>query len=81
MTITALLMLTVMLRAHPYDQKWVNCAEGLILLDIVLIAAYFLDNHRLLSTANNDIAVVLFILPFIYFVLYSLIKISWYVAA
>ena len=76
-TVNALLILTITLRVHPYDQNWVNLTEGFILLDLVLISAYFLDNNRLSNTANNDIVVVLLILPFIYSMLYFLTKISW----
>ena len=74
---TALLILVITARVRPYaySYHWVNLVEVLILLDLVLLSAYFLDNEQLLDTANNDFAIVLLILPFIYFGLYILFKI------
>jgi len=83
LTIASLLILVITSRVRPYTDKWVNFVEVLILLNLVLLSAYFLDNKRLPSTANNDFAVVLLIIPFIYFSLYLLTKIitrCWYVS-
>jgi len=81
MTLTAVSILIMTARVHPYTQKWVNVAEGLILLDLVLITAFFLDNGQLLHSTNNSFAIILLVLPFIYFLLYVLIKVAilfWY---
>ena len=75
LTIVTLLILVMTSRVHPYTKKWANFAEGLILLDLVFISAYFLDYDRLSSAYNNSIIIILLILPFIYFFLYLLIKV------
>ena len=75
LTIVALLILVITARVHPYTETWENYFEGLILLDLVFISAYFLDNNRLSSTSNSSFVIVLLILPFIYFFLYLLVKI------
>jgi len=79
LTFTALLILIITARVRPYayNCKWVNFFEVLILLDLVLLSAYFLDNEQLLDTANNDFAVLLLVLPFIYCGLYILFKIFY----
>ena len=76
MTLTAVSILMVTARVQPYTQKWVNLVEGLILLDLVLITAFFLDIDQLLHSTNNSFAIVLLVLPFIYFLTYMLIKIA-----
>ena len=75
LTTVALLILVITSRIHPYTKKWANFAEGLILLDLVFISAYFLDYNRLSSATNHNFVIVLLILPFIYFFLYLLIKV------
>jgi len=72
--ITALLILVITSRMQPYTNKWANFAEGLILLDLVVISAYYLDNDHLSSTADNAFPIVLLVLPFGYFLFYLLIK-------
>ena len=74
LTTVALLILVITSRTHPYTKKWANFAEGLILLDLVFISAYFLDYNRLSSTSDNTFVIVLLILPFIHFFIYLLIK-------
>lgn len=66
-------------RIQPYTRRWANFAEGLILLDLVFISAYFLDYNRLSTTSNSSFIVALLILPFIYFFLYLLMIILWWV--
>ena len=75
----ALLMLVITSRTQPYIKHWANVAEGLILLDLVFVSAYFLDYNRLSSTSDDNFVIVLLILPFIYFFLYLLIKLLRYV--
>ncbi|XP_065897673.1 uncharacterized protein [Dysidea avara] len=67
-TFTALLILVITARVRPYIYKWVNFIEVLILLDLVLISVYNLDTR---DPSHSNITVVLLILPFVYFVLYS----------
>ena len=62
-------MLVVTSKVYPYTDNWVNFVEVLILLDLVLIAAYFLDTGQ----ANDNSAIFLLILPFIYLLLYFLV--------
>ena len=58
-------------RVRPYTHKWVNIVEGLMLLDLVLISAYFLDIE---GDKRNGFSIFLLILPFIFFTLYMTIK-------
>ena len=80
LTTVALLILVITSRVHPYTNKWANFAEGLILLDLVFISAYFLNYNRLSNASNDKFVIMLLILPFIYFFLYLMIKILRYVS-
>ena len=75
LTLAAILILVITSRVCPYTKQWVNFVECSILLDLILITAYFLDNDQLLSTSNNDAAIILLVLPFVYFLMYISIKI------
>ena len=66
-------MLVITARVRPYAHKWVNIVEGLMLLDLVLISAYFLDSG---GDKSDDFSIFLLILPFIFFALYMMIKTS-----
>ena len=78
MTFVALLILMITSRVHPYTKKSANVAESLILLDLVLITAYFLDYNRLSSISG--FVIFLLVLPYTYFLSYLLIKLLRYIA-
>ena len=65
----AVLMLVITSRVQPYTHKWVGVIEALILLDLIIIS---IDNKQF---KNEDFAVILLVLPFIYFLIFSVIKI------
>lgn len=75
MTLTAISILIMTARVQPYTQKWINVIEGLILLDLALITAFFLDNDQLLHSTKNSFAIVLLVLPFVYFLIYIVVKV------
>lgn len=74
LTISALVILIVTSRTHPYTQMWANMVDWLIMLDLAVLSAYFVNFNQL---HNDDFAIVLLILPFIYFSLYVIVKILY----
>ena len=75
LTTTALLILIVTSRTHPYTQSFANTVEWLIMLDLVLLSAFFVNFNQQKHNEENSAAVVMLILPFIYFGLYLIVKI------
>ena len=72
LTICAILILLITSRVHPYNKWTVNLIECLILLDLVLIAAYFVNNNQ--SVTGSRFARFLFVLPYIYMIIYVVTK-------
>ena len=72
LALCAIFILLITSRIHPYNKWTVNFIECLILLDFVLIAAYFVNNDRLVT--GSSFAIFLFILPYIYMLIYVVIK-------
>ena len=62
-------------RAHPYTQSLANMVEWLMMLDLVLLSAYFVNFNQQKHYKENSAAVAMLILPFIYFGLYLIAKI------
>ena len=52
-----------------------NLVEWLIMLDLVLISACFLNTEQGAHADSDYLAILLLILPFIYYVLYLMFKI------
>ena len=75
LTISALLILIVTSRTHPYTQIWANMVNWLILLDLVLLSAYFVNFNQQKHSNDNSVAIMLLLLPFIYLGLYLIAKI------
>ena len=72
MTLCAIFILLITSRIHPYSKWIVNLIECLILLDLVLIAAYFVNTDQ--SVTGSGFATFLFVLPYIYMLIYVVTK-------
>ena len=76
LTVCAILTLIITSRVHPYDRWGVNLIECVILLDLVLIAALFVDTNQ--SVTGSSFGRFLFILPYIFLVIYVVTKFMRY---
>ena len=72
LTLCAIFILLITSRIHPYNKWTVNLIECLILLDLVFIAAYFVNTDR--SVTGSGFAAFLFVLPYIYMLIYVVTK-------
>ena len=59
-----IVMLVVHCLSKPYEKKWINIVEALILLDLFAATAAILQPHDAYS--GKGLAVVLVLLPFLY---------------
>ena len=57
-------MLIVLCLSKPYEKKWINVVEALILLDLTAATAAILQPHD--AYIGKELAVVLVLLPFLY---------------
>lgn len=83
LTFVSLLCFIITARLHPYEDAWSNLIETVILLDLLLIAGYFLNDHSshiVVSKFEDAFAIILLLIPFTYGVLYiitSIIRKIW----
>ena len=57
-------MLVVHCLSKPYEKKWINIAEALILLDLFVATAAILQSNDLYIT--HGLIVLLVVLPYLY---------------
>ncbi|XP_065897661.1 uncharacterized protein [Dysidea avara] len=84
LTFISLVCLIITARLHPYEDSWSNLIESLVLLDLLLIAGYFLNDHSsesVIPEFEDAFAIILLVIPFAYGILYiitSVIRKIWY---
>jgi len=61
-------------RVHPYDKWIVNLVEWLMLLDLILITAYFANSAQPQAFDGSSFGTLLFVLPYIFMVVYMVLK-------
>jgi len=61
-------------RVHPYDKWIVNLVEWLMLLDLILITAYFANSAQPQAVDGSSFGTLLFVLPYIFMVVYIVLK-------
>ena len=85
LTFISLVCLIITARLHPYEDSWSNLIESLVLLDLLLIAGYFLNDHSsesVIPEFEDAFAIILLVIPFAYGILYiitSVIRKIWLV--
>ena len=63
---TTMVVLGVLCAAKPYKRHLTNYIEATILLDLLLIAIYFLNEQEFRKVSTPYFALILLLLPFIY---------------
>ena len=71
MFICAVIFLLITSRICPYDKWRVNLVEWLILLNLVVITAYFASTQ---SVDRSSFGTFIFVLPYVYLLTYLVIK-------
>lgn len=76
LTIISIVCLIITARLHPYKNYWNNLIETLMLIDLMLITAYYLpDSSR--SVASGDVfGIILLVAPFVYCIFYVVISVT-----
>ena len=59
--------------SKPYDGKWSNLIEAVVLFDLLTLTALFLDTDTKHRQAVHPLALILLLLPFISIALYIII--------
>ena len=59
-----IVMLVVHCLSKPYEKKWINIVEALILLDLFVVTAAILQPRD--AYTGKELSVVLVLLPFLY---------------
>ena len=73
--ITGLLIFTVFACSKPYDGKWSNRIEALVLFDLLALTVLFLDTEIQKKASVHALALLLLLLPFLSIALYIIIAI------
>lgn len=73
--ITGLFIFTVFACSKPYDGKWSNIIEALVLSDLLALTVLFLDTDPQSRAAVHPLAVLLLLLPFLSIALYIVVAI------
>ena len=78
--ITGLLIFTVFVCSKPYDGKWSNRIEALVLFDLLALTSLFLDTDTKHREGVRPLALILLLSPFLSIVLYiiaALVIVTW----
>ena len=70
----AAVFLLITSRVHPYDKWRVNLVEWLMLLDLVLITAYFANSTQPHAVDGSSFGTFLFVLPYTFLLVYLVVK-------
>ena len=73
--ITGLCIFTVFACSKPYDGKWSNVIEALVLSDLLALTILFLDTDPQSRAAVHPLALLLLLLPFLSIALYVIVVI------
>ena len=73
--ITGLCIFTVFACSKPYDGKWSNIIEALVLFDLLALTILFLDTDPQSRAAVHPLALLLLLLPFLSIAFYVIVVI------
>ena len=73
--ITGLFIFTVFACSKPYNGKWSNIIEALVLSDLLALTVLFLDTDPQSRAAIYPLALLLLLLPFLSMALYIVVAI------